>query len=415
MRTPNPRRPAILCILVFAVILAQSLLLGCEAATPIQPTFVARDSAGIVIAENLDVPLLEGGGWAVSHEPTLRIGRVEGDEDYLLYRVMGATRLSDGRIAQANNRAPDVRVFGSDGTHLATYGRRGEGPGEFSDPVLVGVLPGDTLVVVDQVLRRVNLFHPDEGFVRSVTCDSEDVFYLMPLGMFSNGSVVIWGSPPGVRSGDGFSRPPVWYRSISLEGTIDSDLGRFDGDETVVMMVESSNGMLGAAAKPLFAKTAQVAVAGDRFYYGSQDSFELQRHRQDGSLEALIRLDRPAPPITDSHVQILTDEKLGRARNEDQARRIRQTMDEAPIPETHPAYGEIYSDALGYLWVESTLTPDNQVREATIFDSEGRMVGSVSLPSGLRIWEIGIDYILGSGRDDLDIEYLYLFELSRPS
>jgi hypothetical protein len=42
------------------------------------------------------------------------------------------------------------------------------------------------------------------------------------------------------------------------------------------------------------------------------------------------------------------------------------------------------------------------------------MVGSLALPSRLRILEIGEDYLLGRHADELGVEYLHLYELTRP-
>ena len=91
-------------------------------------------------------------------------------------------------------------------------------------------------------------------------------------------------------------------------------------------------------------------------------------------------------------------------------------MREAPIPEFHPAYEAIYADVTGCLWVEETRVPGGDTaRHTTIFDPEGRMIGSVVLPDGLRVEQIGEDYVLGRWTDDLGVEYLRLYPLTRPA
>jgi len=45
--------------------------------------------------------------------------------------------------------------------------------------------------------------------------------------------------------------------------------------------------------------------------------------------------------------------------------------------------------------------------------SWARMVGSVILPDAFRVFEIGDDYILGRYADELGVEYLRLFGLTR--
>ena len=105
-----------------------------------------RDSAGVRITENPLPPEGTIPGWEINPEPSLSIGKAEGEAPYLLHRIRRAATLSDGRIVVANGGSNELRVFDASGTHTATWSREGEGPGEFTS--LVGVDPwrGDSLV-----------------------------------------------------------------------------------------------------------------------------------------------------------------------------------------------------------------------------------------------------------------------------
>lgn len=391
-----------------------TLLSACGLDNAGGPIFTVRDSAGIAIAENRGEPPAGGGGWAVSSEPTLQIGAMEGDEAYLLFRVWGAARLSDGRIAVANNRAPDVRIFDAEGRHLRTFGRRGEGPEDFNSPVLVGTLPGDTLVVVDRLLRRINLYHPDEGFIRGATAVPEILGYLLTEGMFSSGSVLIQRSIWTEDLPNGLFRFPTLYLSVAPDGSLEHDFGELPGDETVFSAREVEGGVMTMSSERPFGRSPRVAVAGDRFFFGPQDTYEIEVREQNGTLTRLIRRDKAPAPVTDAHVSSLMEEILDETTDTDQNREFRRMFREAPIPELHPAYGYIYADALGFLWVEEYRLPGDRTRFTTIFDPEGRMVGSLTLPERFQVFEIGEDYLLGRGVDDLGVEYLRLYRLSRP-
>jgi hypothetical protein len=393
---------------------APLLLPACGSDAPTSPTFFVRDSAGIVIAENRGELPSDGGGWVLSAEPTLEIGAREGEEAYLLFRVWGATRLSDGRIALANNRAPDIRIFDAEGRHQHTFGRRGEGPEDFNSPVLMGSLPGDTLVVVDRLLRRINLYHPDEGFIRGATATPEIQGYLLTLGMFASGSVLIRRSVWTEDLPNGLFRFPVQYRSVALDGSLEHDFGEFSGDETVYSAREVEGGVMTMSSGVPFGRSSQAAVAGDRFFYGSQDTYEIQVRNQDGTLTRLIRRDKPLLPVTEAHIARVVEEMMEEAGEDDLQREFSRAVRDAPIPEFHPAYGYLYSDALGHLWVEETRLPGDDARITTIFDPEGRMVGSVTLPNRFQIFEIGEDYLLGRWVDDLGVERIRMYALTRP-
>ena len=124
----------------------------CTAPPSSGPEFAVRDSSGVVIAENTGSIDPGSSDWQLAVQPSVVIGTLEGPEEDQLIRVGGAARLSDGRIAVGDTEALHVRVFGPDGRHRITLGGEGEGPGEFQAVHLAGVLPGDTLVVVDRRL-----------------------------------------------------------------------------------------------------------------------------------------------------------------------------------------------------------------------------------------------------------------------
>jgi len=387
---------------------------SCGGEAPATPSFTVRDSAGIVIVENQGTPLDAGGGWGLSSAPILEIGAMEGEDAYQLYRVRGAFRLSDGRVAVVNHDAPDLRIFAPDGTHLHTFGRKGEGPGEFTSPVLAGILEGDTLVVVDDLLRRINLFHPERGFIRSANAEPEIVGYLLTVGMFSKGTVVIWRGIFGEGPQDGHARRPVQYRSVSLDGALETDFGEFPGNETVLATRPSGEGMVASIATVPFGRRPKAAVRGNRLFFGSQDSYEVRVYRAGGELVRLVRVDRDPVPVLAEHLEALVEARLAGADDDDRARAIRRSLDEMPVPEVHPAHGDLHADPFGYFFVEDYRLPGEDVPVLSVFDPEGRMVGSLTLPEGLRVLDIGEGFLLGLYQDELDVEFLRLYRLDRP-
>ena len=48
-----------------------------------------------------------------------------------------------------------------------------------------------------------------------------------------------------------------------------------------------------------------------------------------------------------------------------------------------------------------------------IFDPDGRVLGRLETPVGLEVFEVGADYVLGRYRDDFDVEFVQLWDLSR--
>jgi hypothetical protein len=387
-------------------------LAGCGGSDADQ-TFTVRDSAGVVIAENL-AAVPAPGAFALSPEPVVQIGAVDGDDAYLFARVRGGVRLSDGRIAVLDDRAAEVRIFDADGRHVRTLGRKGEGPGEFDTASFLGRLPGDTLVVVDTPRRRINFFHPDDGFIRAVTARDDDAGYLLVAGMFGDGTLVEFNTVFNADAPEGYARRPVEYRTVGRDGAGVAELGTYPGYESVLAMVSEGDQTFAMTGQAPFGKQPAVAVGGERFFFGSQDTWEIRVLRMDGSLERLIRWDRTPEPVTEAQVADFVDRVVSRMEDNNLARRYRRFYADAPAPETHPAYGDLFVDRLGWLWVQEYRVDPEAPDHWTVLDPDGRVAGAAELPADFRLLDIGRDYVLGRWVDDLGVSYVRLYRLTRP-
>ena len=106
---------------------------------------------------------------------------------------------------------------------------------------------------------------------------------------------------------------------------------------------------------------------------------------------------------------------MAEAEDETQAREIRQRYEDFPVPDFHPAYSALIANPEGFLFVQSPEIPDDNSVVLDVFDHEGRLVGALSVPDGIdEILEIGSGHLLGLHRDEFDVEYVRLYDLSRP-
>ena len=142
-----------------------------SAASAADAAAIVRDSAGITIVENRTV---DPGGlprWSVDTTPALTIGTGAGDPAYELARIGGIERLPNGMIVVLNGpgeAAYEFRFYDSTGKHVATHGRRGQGPGEYRWISFVGSVGGDTVIGVDFPNERLNWVSASNGHLRSV-------------------------------------------------------------------------------------------------------------------------------------------------------------------------------------------------------------------------------------------------------
>ena len=121
---------------------------------------VVRDSGQVRIIENPRPPAGSRLDWRIGTEPAVSIGELDGEEPYLLARVGDALALSDGRIVVVNGGSNELRIFDALGNHVATWGGRGEGPGEFTSLSRVYRWPGDSLLAHFSHGRRLPFSTP---------------------------------------------------------------------------------------------------------------------------------------------------------------------------------------------------------------------------------------------------------------
>ena len=378
------------------------------------PLWTERDSAGVRIVENRDAAGLSDGGFSLSAEPTLSIGTVADDPDYQLFQVSGGVRLPDGRIAIANGGSQEVRVYDATGTLVASHGGRGSGPGEFERPRLVGRFGGDSLIVYDGGLRRASVLHADDGFVRSFPLPEEAGGFAVGRGVFADGTQV-FGGGLSFSSRDGFPEGVFQhdsrYGAVGREGRLSADYGGWPASEMFGRTRED-----GFTARVLpFGSGTVLAVGPDRLWMGNSERFEIRGLAPDGRLTHVVRLDRLLRAVTDADIDQYKVDELEDADTPDERRAFEMLMLEMPVPEVFPAFGVMAVDALGHLWVQDYAGPRVRRPKWTVFDPDGRLVGNVQTPDRVQILEIGDDYVLGRLSDELDVEYVQLWSLTRPT
>lgn len=161
------------------------------------------DSAGIRI---LDYRAMTAARRIVSGEPVASVGAQGTGPAELLDGVIGAARLSDGRLVIAQSKVMGrqcgaggctlrggllAAIYDSTGKPQSIFGRMGQGPGELSQAIVaLHVIDGDTIVLAEQRGRMI--FYDRSGRYLSAfkPVDPNLRGSPMPIGFASNGDMV---------------------------------------------------------------------------------------------------------------------------------------------------------------------------------------------------------------------------------
>jgi hypothetical protein len=87
--------------------------------------------------------------------------------------------------------------------------------------------------------------------------------------------------------------------------------------------------------------------------------------------------------------------------------------DAFPKHERMPAFDDFMVDADANLWVMRARVLRSDPASADVFDSSGRLLGSVALPANVKLFEIGSDYVLGVWKDGVGLEHVREYSIRK--
>lgn len=246
-----------------------------------------RDTSNMVIHDYPATALARAPRFVLSAMSVTEIRGRDFTED--LGKVFRPLVLRDGRVAFYLDGS--VLVVGQDGKEQESIGRRGEGPGEFRDGMVIRGL-GDSLLVYDRVNGRLSFVVPGQGVVRMRPLSPATLrSFTGVIGQYADDALLIASEGFGISAEP--DRPTItpWY-SARLEpgsGTI-SILDSVAGPKIVwhvdgPLVVQYSN--------------SPITVAwGSEFLISDGQQWSIERMTARGVVQARYVLRIPRRPIT---------------------------------------------------------------------------------------------------------------------
>ena len=394
---------------------------------------VADDNPDPQVRREVGAPASSDTIWQIEPEPALILGRFEEQTEQQFYQIRGAVRLSTGAVVVLDGASRELRAFSSDGTHLWTAGGPGDGPGELRNPGHIEKLPGDILQVQDGVARirygpAGSVIAHEQLAVADLLEFGQYYAWECPLPSFVGDQVLAC-------AGGGFDARNIpreagpWRGETELAllpWSLDSiaGLGTFLIEEAWalrpeqplvlpegIVLVGGGSGLELAfppmSRKGLFAlggwprKLAVADSRGDLVH-----AFDLAADSALPGVTIPIRNVR-RPPTAD---ELATAWQAASTRSRDSPEYLREHL---PAPDSIPNVDDLLVDDEGMVWVGSYRADPSAPRLYHVYDTEGRFLARVTMPADLDVLEIGAGHVLGTTRDELDVERVVLLELTR--
>jgi hypothetical protein len=360
-------------------------------------------------AESHAVPTVSGAPLVIAPVPRLSVGVVDGDTAQQFDRVVTPFLLPSGALVVPDAGSKVIRVFNPDGSFARTLGREGEGPGEFS--FLLGAWGrGDTIEAASgRRSIRITRFLPG-GAVETV--DLENVVSAQSAlpGPMGDGWVLygVQRAPENQRDDDRVHR-------FARSGAHAGEIGALPGMLRFVV-----NGFGGPT--PL-SPTRLLGIHGNQVYIAESQTPSIRVVDSTGALVREITWKPEAHPRVADILPRVIDSAVAAT---PAARReaLRKSFAAAPPPDQVPVWWGLIVDARGFVWIR----PFDPFRNAaalgglrgagpggtwTVLTPEGQEVGKVAMPDDLEPTQITDGALVGIRRDELGVESVRVYDLTR--
>lgn len=393
-----------------SVLVVTAALVACvdePAPTPNVPVQI-EDSAGVRIVEYAGAPDTEA-PFGFAPEPLYRYGA--GPGDYLLTWVTSGVLLNDGGAAVYDADSGDLVLLEPDGRSGSVLARRGEGPAELGGPPKAMLPLGqDSLLIQDYTNTRFSLF-AGGAFVRTTTIPPGLSQAFGARGISEDGEILMVSTRSVRPSQDGWEAGYVVRLDLANGAT-----------DTIVSYdrVPPQPPVRPRARNPARHSGGIVPVRGE-FFQGRTDTPELTWRRADGSIRQIARWRPEWVYPTDEHRDQLAKEleggirdELGARTEEDRAAVLEgmlatwQFDTDKPLP----LFTGLMADDEGRVWLrEYYPSLETTTRSYIVPSPDGLWLGRVTVPEGLRLFDVNRRRVLGVMKGDMDVESVVVYEL----
>ena len=310
----------------------------------------------------------------------------------------------DDEVFVGDSHYLEVRVFGLDGEHRRTFGREGEGPGEFPGHINSLAWVGDRLLAIDLIGGRINEY----------SSAGEPLGQRVAPGRWG-------GTGPGeglspVGGDEAYSQTLVpgaaglsfAYVGQSSAGETGDTLLRLADPWGQSITCEYNNGWLWFYENVYSPRLAQHPGPGGTMYLAKTNLYRIALTRGTDTLRIIERT-LPVEELSDEEWATVTDEFEAGLRE----RRGASCDPPRPTrPETKPFINKISIAPDGRLWVEAFGAAGNRW---DVFDPEGRLLGSVPLVEwkASAVPAFGTDHMLTIRQDSLELDHVDVWRIER--
>jgi len=337
--------------------------------------FKIKTEEGIPVVMNGKVPdPPKGTATKLNLKELFSLGNGETSED-MFSDITDFIVTKNGAIFILDRKEFCIKAFYPQGRFMFSFGKQGQGPGEFGQPVDLLLSPDDKIIINDTFTGSLVFFDREGRFLRV----QSTIEARLPAGiqMDARGNIVGRVAEPNgkgklfirVRAFDPDLRPKITLHSVEYPN-IWSGKGRFNP----------------FAVRLLFQMNDQGEI-----YIGSSSNYIIQVFDRDGNQLRAIQREYDPVPISKAE----KDEMAGSIPDAPDTK-VKEMLE---YPDSYPPYGHFILADDGRILVQ-TYERGKTRKEFMwdVFNEQGRYIARIPLAINLQVWQNGKAY--GIEEDD---------------
>lgn len=355
--------------------------------------------------------------WELVATPVVRIGE-EGDPNREFQRVVGVARMPSGEIVVGNAGSQELRVFSPAGTFTQSLSRRGQGPGEFQNLVVM-MRSGDTVFAVEQSPgpSQLHIFTLADGFRARILLRSANAPRgVSAFGRLSTSDLLVrqggWAvaipPPPGTLQRDSMT---LGVLHVGDPGEV-SWIGTFPNNTWFSYNLSAGPVKTTMSRFPLGPSLISIA-AGDRVWIGDTGTGIIRVFDATGHAVGTFSAPFASRPFSEAALARAKARALGSAGDADARSRIETLYSSSIRPRWTPRFSRLLAGAASEVWIEAYEEDSSAPRQVIVVSATGRPLATLAVPPNVTIHEVGLDYVVGVETDSDGIQRIAQFRLRR--
>lgn len=285
-------------------------------------------------------------------EEELTIGQLEGIDKYIFSEIISIAVDDNGRIYILDRKEANVKIFSKEGIFIRTIGKRGQGPGEMTNPYQIFITSQEEIMINDSPSYSLLFFSKEGNFIRSIS--TKETVLLEPI-IDSKLSFI------GLR----------WERNIKDPFL---EVNKFDSNLNFQFKIGMCDAPNYSSFNPFWIKLQFAITKDDQIIFGCPRDYTIQIFSPDGILLRKVKKEY-------EQTKIESDEIEEETRKADPRLKL-------IFPMYYSAYGHLTVDEEGRIIVQ---TWERKSKEKgyfyDVFDQAGKQITKIHLKVKPIIWK----------------------------